>query len=70
MNNTLQTKYLVNYMFIPNGNKSNNLQLQATSMEICSKTKYNLNDVDFVYKSNPPFNKYPYLEFCYFLFVL
>ncbi len=53
MNNTLQTKYLVNYTFIPNGNKSNNLQLQATSMEICYKTKYNQNDV--VYKSNPPF---------------
>lgn len=53
MNNTLQTKYLVNYTFTPNGNKLNNLQIQARSTEICSKTKYNRNDV--VYKSNPPF---------------
>lgn len=53
MNNSLQTKYLVNYTFTLNGNKSNNLQLQARSTETCSKTKYKQNDV--VYKSNPPF---------------
>jgi len=70
MNNILQTKYLVNYTFTPNGNKSHNLQLQARSTETCSKTKYNRNDVDVVYKSNPPFKKYSHLQFYYFIFPL